>query len=445
MPSPPPDSSRPPASDARAHWALLLLLLAYVLSFIDRNVMAVLIAPIRATFDISDTQYGLLHGLAFSLFYTALGVPIGRLADSRPRRSIIGVGVLFWSAMTTACGLASNFWTLFAARMGVGVGEAALSPPAHSLLTDLYLSEKLPGAMSVFTLGITLGGGMAYMIGGWVYGALDGATVSLPLVGALEAWQLTFVLVGLPGFVVGALIWTIREPARRGALNASETPTALPFAEVLNYLAQHRRIYVAMLGSIALLALLGYGTMTWYVEMLLRRFGGDRASVGPAFGAIFIVAGSAGALVGGALAQRLAGRIPDIHLRLIVWTAALWALAGSIAPLMPSEDSALYAVAPVLFLLNGYFGVAIAGLQLTTPNEMRAQVSALMLLLANLLGLGAGPAIVGALTDYVTGGPETLHIALSGLTAVVAPAAAALAWSGLAAYRAKISVPSSST
>jgi MFS family permease len=158
-------------TEPRARWALTVLLLAYILSFIDRNVMAILVGPIRKSFEISDFQYGLLHGLAFTVFYTVLGLPIGRLADRGSRRTIIGVGVLFWSVMTCACGLVRSYGGLFTTRMGVGVGEAALSPPAHSLLSDLFPAKLLPRAMSIFTLGITIGGGMAYMIGGWVLGA----------------------------------------------------------------------------------------------------------------------------------------------------------------------------------------------------------------------------------------------------------------------------------
>jgi MFS family permease len=273
------------------------LLLAYILSFIDRNVMAILVGPIRKSFEISDFQYGLLHGLAFTVFYTFLGLPIGRLADRGNRRKIIGVGVLFWSAMTCACGLVRSFGGLFTARMGVGVGEAALSPPAHSLLSDLFPAKLLPRAMSIFTLGITIGGGMAYMVGGWVLGAVGDAGFSLPLIGALEPWQLTFILVGLPGFLVGALVWTIREPKRRG--RTRDEGEGAPVAEVLRYFRAHARLYAAILGSVSMLSVLGYGTITWYVEMLIRNFGAEASRVGPKFGWIFIIAGSIGALLGG--------------------------------------------------------------------------------------------------------------------------------------------------
>jgi MFS family permease len=402
-----------------------VLLLAYILSFIDRNIMAILVGPIRASFAITDFQYGLLHGLAFTLFYTVLGLPIGRLADLGNRRAIIGIGVLFWSVMTCACGLVRGFTGLFVTRMGVGVGEAALSPPAHSLLSDLFPARVLPRAMSIFTLGITIGGGMAYMIGGWVLGAVGDAAVSLPGIGTLAPWQLTFILVGLPGFVVGALVWTIREPARHGRAHTDGDEVSV--RDVLRYFRVHARLYGAILGSVSLLSVLGYGTITWYVEMLIRRFGLEASEVGPTFGWIFIGAGSVGALAGGVTAERLGRRFTDANLRVVVLAALLWVGPGIAGPLMPTPGLALAMAVPILFLMSSYFGPAVAALQTATPNEMRALASALLLFAANLFGLGLGPPVVGALTTHVLGGDHTLHVALALLAAVFAPLAAATA------------------
>lgn len=420
-------------SPAQARWTLAVLLLAYILSFIDRNVMAILVGPIRESFAISDFEYGLLHGLAFTVFYTFVGLPIGRLADRRSRRSIVAVGVILWSAMTCACGLVRSFGGLFVARMGVGVGEAALSPPAHSLLSDSYPARQLPRAMSIFTLGITIGGGMAYMIGGWVLAAVGDAELTLPWIGALRPWQLTFVLVGLPGFVIGALAWTIREPRRRGRVR--DEGQGVPVGETLRYFRRNARLYGAIFGAVSLLSVLGYGTLTWYVEMLIRRFSIEAADVGPKFGWIFISAGSLGALSGGVLAERMSARHPDANLRVVVWAALLWIVPGVLGPLMPSEQGALWMAVPILFLMSSYFGPAIAALQTVTPNEMRAQASAVLLFAANLAGLGLGPPLVGAMTTHLLGGDQSLDVALSGLAAVFAPAAAWTAASGLAAYR----------
>jgi MFS family permease len=434
---------------------LAVLLAAYILSFIDRNVMSILVGPIKAEFGISDFQFGLLQGLFFSVFYTFLGLPIGRLADRYSRRWIVTIGVGFWSLMTCACGFAKSFPALAFARMGVGLGEAALSPPAHSLLSDYFSEKRLPMALAVFTLGITIGGGMAYMLGAWVYAAaVDGLFASLPVLGELKPWQMTFILVGLPGFVVSILMMTIKEPPRTQLLDqvrASEpssgvdgfggerlegAETWLSVSEVFAFLFRYRRLYFSLFFAIALLSVLGYGYMSWFVEFMLRHFSADRKAIGFDFGMMFIVFGSLGALWGGWIAGYLQRKgYRDANMRLVMMVSLCWVFPGVMGPLIPDERWALWAAAPVLFFLNSYFGVAIAALQLVTPNQLRAQVSAMLLFMTNLLGLGFGPVFVGLFSDHVFSGPMSLAYSLSLLAALCCPAAALLVWYGLPAYR----------
>ncbi|MCB1845577.1 MAG: MFS transporter, partial [Halioglobus sp.] len=253
-----------------AGYALLVLLLAYILSFIDRNVMAVLIGPIREDFAISDFQYSLLHGFAFSMFYIFLGLPIARLADRGSRKWVITAGVFFWSLMTCLCGVARSFGALFVARVGVGVGEAALSPPAYSLLSDYFDSAELPRALAVYTLGITLGGGLAYIIGGAVYDYFSAhGALHLPLLGELRPWQTTFVMVGLPGFMLVLLLSLMVEPERRDRPGAA-TGVEYSLAEIGGQLRRYWQAYASLILSVSLLAVLGYGTMAWYPEFLVR-------------------------------------------------------------------------------------------------------------------------------------------------------------------------------
>lgn len=418
-------------------YVLLVLLLAYILSFIDRNIMAILVGPIRAQFAIDDFQYGLLQGLAFTLFYTLLGLPIGRLADRFNRRTIIALGIFFWSIMTCLCGLATSFTLLFLMRMGVGIGEAALSPPAHSLLADYFSEETLPRAMAVFTLGINIGGGTAYMIGGWAYGLFAAMpAVELPLVGTLAPWQLTFIAVGLPGLIAAALALSIVEPPRRGLMPAGSSDHGAALPLVRQYLLQHRAAYGAMFVAISLLSVLGYSFMSWYVEHLIRRFGADRAVLGPQFGFLFIIVGSLGALAGGWISSVMLRRGKrDANARLVMWVAILWCLPGTAAPLVDDFDVAFWLAAPSLFFLSSYFGVAIAALQLVTPNQLRAQLSALLLFATNLLGLGLGPALVGWLAAHVYGGTNALGLALATLFALLSPLAAIISGLGLKHYR----------
>lgn len=420
-----------------SHYALGVLLLAYILSFIDRNVMSILVGPIRESFAISDTQFGLLQGLAFSLFYTFCGLPIAAMADRGRRSRIIALGVVFWSAMTCACGFAKSFAALFLARMGVGVGEAALSPPAHSLLADYFSEQRLPMALAVFTLGITLGGGMAYMIGGWAYGAMAALQQSYAWLADFRPWQLTFIVVGLPGFAVALLVLGVREPARTGVVHAVEQQS--PLQAAFAYVWPRRRLYFALFGSVSLLSVLGYGFMSWYVEFMLRSFGVERKVIGFQFGWLFIVFGSLGALAGGWLAGRLRrGGVADANMRLVLLVALAWWPAAVAAPLSGDARTALWLAAPSLFFLNAYFGVAIAALQLVTPNGLRAQVSALLLFMTNLLGLGLGPLLVGGFNDHLFGSDQALGQSLALLGGLCCPLAAAWVWRGLPAYRAAL-------
>lgn len=425
-------------SSGQANYALFVLLLAYILSFVDRNVMAVLIGPIRAEFAISDFQYSLLHGFAFSMFYIALGLPIARWADRGNRKWIIGLGVFIWSIMTCLCGLARNVTALFLARVGVGIGEAALSPPAYSLLADLFAPDKLARAMAVYTLGITLGGGLAYIVGGAVYQhyAASGGVV-LPLLGAVSAWQVTFIAVGLPGLLVVALLSFIHEPRSVGPVQAAQAlPETQPaLGEVAAQLRRHWRAYLGLIGAMSMLAILGYGTMAWYPEFLMRSFGMERAAAGARFGTLFIIAGSLGALAGGWSVQPLGRRgYRDAPMRVILACALLWLLPAVLGPLAPTADLAVLAAAPILFFLNAYFGVGIAGIQLITPVSMRAQVSALMLFCTNLFGLALGPSAVALLTDFAFGDDAMLRYSLLTLPLLVCPLAAALVLQGQADY-----------
>ena len=431
----------------QANYALFALLLAYILSFIDRNVMAVLIGPIRAQFDISDFQYSLLHGFAFSMFYILLGLPIARIADRHSRKWIITVGVLLWSIMTCLCGVTKSFAGLFFARIGVGVGEAALSPPAYSLLADLFTPEKLPRAMAVYTLGITLGGGLAYIIGGAVYQYFEatGGT-HLPMIGHIQAWQVTFIVVGLPGLLVAGLLSLMNEPQRpqaRTETNESGTPNP-SISEVAQQLRDHWRAYLGLIGSMSLLAVLGYGTMAWFPEFMMRTFNTDRGVVGGQFGMLFIVAGSLGTLAGGWSVKPLADRgFTDAPMRVIMGCALLWLVPATLGPLSTSPALALMAAAPIVFFLNAYFGVGIAGVQLITPPGMRAQISALMLFSTNLFGLAFGPSAVAIITDFVFADDHALKYALALLPLIVCPLAAGLVWQGMKDYRASLQQQSS--
>lgn len=420
--------------NANRWYVLILLLLIYILSFIDRNIMAILVEPIRADFNISDFEYGLLNGLAFSLMYTFLGIPLGWLADRKSRKNIIAAGTAFWSVMTFFCGMATGFYSLFLARVGVGVGEAALSPSAHSLLSDYFEARLLPVIMSIFTLGIPVGVGISYTLGGWVYGLFAEHTVLVvPLLGELKPWQLTFMIVGLPGLLFALLVYHIAEPLRTGVVIQQQ---AFSLRQVRDYLMQHRRIYGGIFLAVACLAVLGYGFMLWFVAHMSRVYQLPAYEISKTFGVLYLVFGSLGTLFGAWLSAFLTRRgHADAGVRTVLYVALLWLIPAVVAPLMPTMQWAMLLAVPCIFLLNAYFGVAIASLQVITPNQMRAQVSAVLLFMGNVAGLAIGPAIIGFFSDYLFSGSASLGYALTLCGVIFCPLAISFLLLALKPYR----------
>jgi MFS family permease len=420
---------------AYAWYVVAVLLLAQVASFLDRMIMGLLVGPIRATFEISDTQYSLLAGLAFSLFYAIMGFPLARIADRHSRRTLIGVGIAVWSAMTAVCGLARGFWGLFWARVGVGVGEATLGPAAYSLIADYFPRESLARALSVYMIGVTIGSGLAYMIGGAVVefvSHLD--AITLPVVGTVHPWQVTFFIVGLPGLLIALLMMTVREPVRRGRL--STTTVAIPVREVVHYVWERRRAYGCHITGIATFVMIVYGLNLWGPTYLIRTFGWSVGEAGWIFGAVMIGAGTAGLLVAGWVADAWVarGRI-DAYIRIVLVTMV--AIVPFVVALAFIDDPrlAVASLAIAVFFSAFQGGLGGGALQMMTPNEMRAQVMALYLFFSSLIGLGLGPTVVAAITDYVFADDAAIGRSLALTAAVICPLAATILRAGLPAIR----------
>lgn len=424
---------------AYASYVLAVLLVAYILSFVDRNILALLVGPIREDYDISDFQFSILHGWAFTLFYIVLGLPIGYLADRYSRKRIITAGVFFWSIMTCLCGFARNFTVLFLTRIGVGVGEAALSPPAYSLMSDYFPPERLRWATAIFAMGITLGSGISYMVGGWLFdlfGAMD--LSAIPLLSELRPWQLTFIAVGAPGFLVVLLLLLVKEPVRHRQLSHDHAES-VPLSEVWRFLKSRWQVYTALMMGVSMMSIIGYGTLTWFPEFLFRTYDLSKTEGGSQLGLIFLVFGTIGTLSGAACAGWLhrLGYV-DANMRMVMLAALLLIVPATVAPLMPESRWALLLIAPVILVHYTHFGVAIAALQVITPNRMRAQVSALMLFMTNLFGLALGGSVVAFFTDFVFGSDKSLRYSLAVVAALVYPAAAILVGWGLRYYRAAL-------
>lgn len=425
-------SASPTANLRQAHIALGIFLVAYILSFVDRQILSLMVEPIKQDLGLSDLQVGLLQGLAFALLYAVVGIPIGMLADRISRRRIIAVGVLFWSGCTALCGLAGSYAHLFIARMGVGLGEASLSPSAHSWLSDAYPPAQLSRAMAIYNLGITIGGGLALLVGGAVVDmvARSGALV-LPVVGAMPTWRAAFVLVALPGALVALLVFAAKEPARR----AGATKAGMPLRASLAHLKKHRRTFIAIYANSTLLGVMGYGLAAWYPTLLIRTFALTPGQASLRLGLIYLLLGSAGSLAGGFAAERLSLRgVRDANLRVAMIIAILCLFPAVLAPLMPSPALLLIFFGLLTFFFNGYFGCSLAAIQLATPPNMRATGAALFLLANSLIGLSLGTAIVPLIDSAFFGGQGQIGHALATVGLCATLLASIAAWSGLRRY-----------
>lgn len=397
-------------SSARAWATVAILMVAYVLSFVDRQILNLLVEPIRRDLAINDTQMSLLMGLSFALFYTVCGIPLGRVADTRSRRGLIAVGILFWSAATAACGMAKMYWQFLLCRIGVGVGEAALSPAAYSLIADSFPAERRATAISVYSMGVYLGSGLAFLVGGLViqFASAQG-DVTLPVLGEVRPWQLIFLILGVAGVFFTLLMLAIKEPVRRGA----GAGVAVPLSEVGRYIRANRRTVLLHNFGFAGLAFAGYGSSAWIPTFYIRTYGWDAGQVGIVYGCIVAVFGCLGIVFGGRLADLMAKRgRSDANMRVGLY-AALGALPMVV--LFPLMDTAFWAsmlLAPAVFCLSMPFGVAPAAIQEIMPNSMRGQASAIYLFVITLIGLGVGPTAVALVTDFVFADDNALRYSL---------------------------------
>jgi MFS family permease len=412
-----------------------VLTLIYVFSFIDRQILNLLVRPIRRDLGISDTQMSLLMGFSFAVFYTFFGIVMGRLADSRSRRGLIAAGCVLWSVFTAGCGLARNYTQMLLLRMGVGVGEASLSPAAYSLITDNFPPHRLATAISVYSMGIYLGTGLAYLLGGVVISFAGGQQKwSLPVVGDTRPWQVIFFIVGLPGIALASLLGTVKEPPRT-ILRGS----AASIGEFLAYVRLNRTTFLCHNLGFALLSFSSYGAAAWIPTFFARHHGWSAASIGIWFGAIVMLCGTAGIVAGGWLADRMKVRgRRDAAMRVGLLVSLIWIPPGLMVFLAASPWWALGALAVAQFFASAPFGVAPAAIQQISPPHLRGQASAIYLFVINLIGLGLGPTAVALVTDYVFHDDNAVGMSLLLVTCIAHAISALLLWRGLRPFGASI-------
>ncbi|MBI1181218.1 MAG: MFS transporter [Alphaproteobacteria bacterium] len=429
-------------SPAYAWYVVGVLFAASIVSFLDRQIIAIMVSDIKADLSLSDFEIGLLQGPPFGIFYALMSVPIALTADRFSRRNLIAVGIAFWSVATAACGLAGSFVQLFLARIGVGVGEATLTPSAYSIISDYFPKSRLALAMGVFTMGNLTGIGLALLLGSALLAAIRSLGASdLWLVGTLRPWQLAFVCVGLPGLVLALLTLTIREPVRRGRMaDAASTGSRAQLAAFGRFLLAHRRTFGLLIGSFTILVMIAYANFGWVVQYLVRAFGVHQTEAGAGYGVVVTIFGTAGAFFGGWLSGRLslAGHT-DAPLRASLLCTAPLAPCAALAFLAaPSEGWALVALAPCQFLGAVPAGLAGAAMLSITPNEMRAKAASLYLFCSSIVGIGLGTTLVGLLTTYVFRDESMLGEALAVLNCLGAPVAAVMIGRCLKHFRASL-------
>jgi MFS family permease len=389
----------------------LLLLVAFTFSFVDRQVLNLLVEPIRLDLQVSDTQISFLQGLAFAVTYILMSVPLGRMVDKYNRVGIMIGGVLIWSATTVACGLSRTYSQLLFARFGVGAGEAALTPAAWSVLADYFRPTKLALPISVYLMGPYLGAGLAMIAGAEVLDwSRDVQEVSLPIVGVVAPWQATFIAVGLPGVFIAGLLATIREPKRKGRQGAlREVPG---WRAVLRYMWQRKKVYAALHLGVPFIVVMLYGLQAWTPTILLRVYGWDLADAGRIYGTLALVTGSAGVLSGPVLSRYLLGRgVLDAPLRVAVLGAGMATLSLATLPFQSSGAMALVSIGCASFFVTLPLALITTVMQEVTPNNMRGVVNGMYVVTNNVLGLALGPTLVAASTDYVF--QDTMAVAKS--------------------------------
>jgi len=374
------------------YWALGVLLLVYIFNFVDRQIIGILAQPIKRDLGLTDTQLGLMGGIAFALFYTGLGIPIARLADRKSRVKIVAISLGLWSGFTALCGFASNFWQLFLARMGVGVGEAGGVAPSYSLISDTFPPQERARAYAVFSFGIPIGSALGIFFGGWVAHAID--------------WRTAFIIVGAAGLLIVPLLWlTVPEPPRgrfeKTSGSAAEPPPSPPFGAVIATLAAKKSFWFMAFGA-ASSSITGYGLLFWLPSFFQRSYHLSLVETSMFYGTIILLGGVVGTWAGGVLGDKL-GQASKRAYALV--PAAAFVIAVPCFAVGVSLEN--LAVGFFLFLIPQamslvWLGPVITAIQQIVAPSMRATASAIFLFINNLLGIGIGTFIFGYASDLLT-------------------------------------------
>lgn len=409
-------------STAARRYAMVMLAIVYMFNFIDRQILAILLPAIREEFQVGDTILGFLTGTAFALFYVTLGLPIGQLADRWNRRNLVALSLAVWSGMTVLSGFAQNIVQLTLARIGVGIGEAGCSPPAHSMIADYYPPEQRATAMGFYTLGISAGIMFAYLAGGWVVQNIG--------------WREALLIVGIPGVLLAVVFrFTVAEPRRGESEDRAHSGQQPSLAAVFHFLLG-RRSFVNMAFAAGLSSFVGYSVVNFFPSFVVRSFGMNVALLGVWLGLIIGLAGGLGFFGGGYLTDQLSkgGRKQGFRFLAIISVVSAVFYVGVFITNSATASLVLLVIPSVL--ANFYLAPVLAQTQSLVSLPMRAVASAIVLLVINVIGLATGPLLTGLLSDILGAsfGDQSMRYALLLVTTVLLP------WSGWHYYRASLSI-----
>jgi MFS family permease len=423
----------PPRKDA--HYSLFVMAIVVMFTVLDRQVLALLIDPIKADFGISDSVAALLIGLAFSLPYGIIGIPVARLADSGNRRNLIAASLAVWSACTVACGVAQGYVSLLIARMGIGAGESGYGPASWSIAADYWPREKVAFATAAMGFGATLGTGLALFLGGAVLHFVSGMpSLEVAGLGVIRPWQWTFFIVGTPGLLWALFVLTSKEPPRRGLAVGTKVEN-VPVKEVVKWLRDDWRSYLATIGGFGTRAVMLVVPLTWSATLLHREFGWDLAKVGLIVGSVTLILNPIGLMIGAKLSERWnkQGR-KDTDLRIVFYSLLVNIPVMTLAPLMPNPWLVIALNGLASFIIYITFGPSVASFQVITPNRIRAQVGSLTQFCNNVVAQTISPLMVALITDYVFHDDMALKYSMSIVTGFMGGAALLLTWQGLGPY-----------
>ncbi len=412
-------AQRPQWSEATLWYVVVLLTLASTLSFIDRQILNVMIGPIKRDLGgLTDTEISLIIGLAFILVYTLASLPMAWLADRRNRRNLIAIGIFAWSLATTLAGKADDFRNLFLARMGVGIGEATLGPASASLLADYFDERRLPLAFGIVGAAPFIGTGLANILGGPLVDWLEAQpNFVLPVFGELYSWQMVLVTVGLPGILLAGIMFTIAEPKRLGT--GLRDAGGFPAREVWAFVRSRGRYLTFHFMAYLCLSIQGFAFLTWVVEFFVRQHGWTRTQIGLTYGFIALIVGVFGSVWAGFYAGRLIARGGgDAPMRVTLWGTIVLGPVAVLLPLLESGLAAAVLLLPITFTMAVPPGLSNAALQAIAPNRMRGQLIAFYLICASFPSYLLAPIIIGFMNDYIFGREDAIGLSLSILAAV---------------------------